>query len=163
MHNYGANYVITALLLLQNINILLKSTVHALSFPRIWSPPVTTINLTHLQELDFTDYSYSGKNSVTRDILIGSDHYWDIVVDVIKGKDGPVAISSRLGWLLSESSYASVSYLALRGPASMTAEEDKDELTSQLQGYWATESVGITNNSISDDDGFSRIILFECS
>ena len=36
------------------------------------------------------------------DVLIGSDFYWDIVTGDLKiGEKGPIAISSRLGWLLS--------------------------------------------------------------
>ena len=40
----------------------------------------------------------------TIDILIGSDFYWDIVTgDVRIGTRGPIAISNKLGWLLSGS------------------------------------------------------------
>ena len=36
------------------------------------------------------------------DILIGADHYYDIVIDdIVRGSTVPIAISSRLGWLLS--------------------------------------------------------------
>ena len=36
------------------------------------------------------------------DILIGADHYYDIVIgEVIRGSAGPVAICSKPGWLLS--------------------------------------------------------------
>ena len=36
------------------------------------------------------------------DILTGADHYYDIVIgQVIKVSTGPVAISSKLGWLLA--------------------------------------------------------------
>ena len=35
-------------------------------------------------------------------ISIGADHYYDSVIsDIIKGRTGPVAISSKLGWLLA--------------------------------------------------------------
>ena len=34
------------------------------------------------------------------DILKGADHYYDIVIGgVIRGSAGPVAISSKVGWL----------------------------------------------------------------
>ena len=35
-------------------------------------------------------------------MLIGSDHYWDIVIGDLKRSDtGPIAVSSKFGWLLS--------------------------------------------------------------
>ena len=35
-------------------------------------------------------------------LLIGADHYYDFIVgDVVKGDTGPVAVKSKLGWLLS--------------------------------------------------------------
>ena len=34
--------------------------------------------------------------------MIGSDQYWDLVTgDVIKGKEGPITVNSKFGWLLS--------------------------------------------------------------
>ena len=36
------------------------------------------------------------------DVLIGSDHYWKLVTgEVIRKGDGPMAIWTRLGWVLS--------------------------------------------------------------
>ena len=35
-------------------------------------------------------------------ILIGSNFYWNIVTgEIVKADEGPVAVNSRLGWLLS--------------------------------------------------------------
>ena len=40
--------------------------------------------------------------TITRDTIDIPDHYWDVVTGgIIRGIDGPVAISSNLGWLLS--------------------------------------------------------------
>ena len=36
------------------------------------------------------------------DLLIGSDVYWDIVTGkIVRGRDGLVAVNTRLGWVLS--------------------------------------------------------------
>ena len=36
------------------------------------------------------------------EVLIGSDHYWQLVTStMVRGADGPVAIHTRLGWVLT--------------------------------------------------------------
>ena len=41
-------------------------------------------------------------NQVSPDILIGSDQYWSLLTgEVIKSNNGPIALSSHLGWILS--------------------------------------------------------------
>ena len=43
---------------------------------------------------------HSGELNI--DILVGSDHYWDVVTGrVIRGSDGPVGTDTRFGWVLS--------------------------------------------------------------
>jgi len=45
----------------------------------------------------------SGSAQSTNDVLIGSDFYWQLVGSEIRqGKQGPVAINSKLGWPLSD-------------------------------------------------------------
>ena len=40
--------------------------------------------------------------SLRIDILIGSDHYWDLITGRLqRGADGPIAIETKLGWVLS--------------------------------------------------------------
>ena len=89
--------------------------------------------------------------TVSIDILVGADHYWDIVTgDVIHGGNGPTAVSSKLGWrLLSglskqpQSNSNTFSNLILTGEQfdnSSTA-SDQDELTTSLKRFWEVESV----------------------
>ena len=55
-----------------------------------------------MQELDLADCPHLEDDSNATDVLIGADHYWDIVTgDITREGDGPVAITNRLGWLLS--------------------------------------------------------------
>jgi len=88
-------------------------SISALSSPAICSPLDSKVDIAsypHLQGLALADNSNSCRKRV--DILIGADHYYDIVIgETIRGSAGPVAVSSKLGWLLS-------------GPVSFSAEND---------------------------------------
>ena len=58
-------------------------------------------NYAQLEGLELADFD-DDDNDNTIDILIGADHYWDVVTgDAVKGESGPTAVSSKLGWLLS--------------------------------------------------------------
>ena len=55
----------------------------------------------HLSSLDLTDFSNKDA-PMEVDLLIGSDCYWTLVTGrVCRGEAGPVAIHTRLGWVLS--------------------------------------------------------------
>ena len=89
-----------------------------------------------MQELDLADCPYLEDDSNAIDVLIGADHYWDIVTgDITREGNGSVAISSRLVWLLFgpardqiKESSRTATYLGLTEPVNT-----QDELTSQLQ------------------------------
>ena len=79
----------------------------ALVVPVVCDPvccqPVSLTQSTYdyLSELDLADSSISG-NKLDIDVLIGSDYYWMLVTGrVLRNQDGPTAIHSRLGWILS--------------------------------------------------------------
>ena len=58
-------------------------------------------NSDHLAGLELADSSYD-HNQLEIDILIGLDHYWKLTTgDVVRGKSGPTAIGTSLGWVLS--------------------------------------------------------------
>ena len=144
--------------------------IYALSFPMLCAPPGSVVNLdhfSHLQELDLADCPRLEDDSDAIDVLIGADHYWDIVTgDITREGDGPVAISSRLGWLLSGPARDQIdqfsctsTYLGLT--ESVNTEEEQDELTTQLQQFWDIESIGISEDSTLEDSEFSHIISFD--
>ena len=58
-------------------------------------------NCAHLSSLELADCSEdTGPDTI--DVLIGSDYYCNFVSgEVHRGKEGPVAVWSMLGWLLS--------------------------------------------------------------
>ena len=82
--------------------------------------------------------------SFTISLLIGADHYWDIVEDeIIRGK-GPTAVRSKIGYLLS----GPVSDAPARNNKRQ-AEHILNVITSRmpeedaLQRFWSLESMGI--------------------
>jgi len=77
--------------------------ITALCHPAICSPISSRIEVTrypHLRGLELANSVHCSNQSI--DVLIGADFYHNFVLgEVIRGEDGPVAVSSRLGWLLS--------------------------------------------------------------
>ena len=105
----------------------------------------------HLASLDLADYS-SGEASLEVDMLIGSDFYWDLVTGgVSRGIRGPVAIHTKLGWVLSgpalgdgaaQCSANLVTTHVLHAdaqPGVLTTLEDR------LRSFWDLESLGIAS------------------
>ena len=78
-------------------------SVKALAYHTICSPisaRVTVSEYPHLRGLHFADSVEESEKHI--DLLIGADHYYEFITgEIIKGHSGPVAVNSRLGWLLS--------------------------------------------------------------
>ena len=80
--------------------------ITAIGFPTICAPLPATIDTSEYPHLDGLELDFdplnSNSNNDSIDILVGADHYWDLVIgDVIHGRNGSTADSSKLGWLLS--------------------------------------------------------------
>ncbi|XP_046856149.1 uncharacterized protein LOC124449255 [Xenia sp. Carnegie-2017] len=150
--------------------------IKAIEFPTICAPLPTRINIDdypHLHGLELADFDSSDNNGScdSIDILIGADHYWDVVTgDVVQGENGPTAMSSKLGWLLSgwssqKSDEHTLNSLILAADCldNSTVVTDRDELTISLKRFWETENVGIdsfdSENSTEEQD-FVRNIQF---
>ena len=127
--------------------------ITAYTSPIICSPLPTLINseeYKHLDGLELADGNYHDSHKPT-DVLIGSDHYWSIVTgDLVVGSHGPVALSSKLGWLLSgplDSHSVTVitqSHLVLNGDfIDQLSSLESDALITMLHQLWNTESIGI--------------------
>ena len=55
----------------------------------------------HLSQLDLADFS-DGTTPMNVDMLIGADYYWELTTGATsRGDAGPIAIHTRLGWVLS--------------------------------------------------------------
>jgi len=127
--------------------------VIALTIPAICSPLQGRINIEHypqLLDLELADVSTDEHFSDTVDMLIGSDHYWDVVTgDIVHGSDKLVAVSSKFGWLLSGPVYSvikennySISNLIIEGQGVVESLNTSADLTGEL--FWDTEAIGIT-------------------
>jgi len=120
--------------------------VSVLVVPKLAAPVRNSIHA-HLNDLPYLS-GLTLAHPVTSDenfrisVLIGADHYWEFIQDHIVRGDGPTAVQSRLGYLLSgplpvcqsfESTCLHVSAL------SCIAEE-----TEHYTTLWQIESVGTT-------------------
>ena len=92
----------------------------------------------------------SSEQSSDVDMLIGSDYYWDVITgDLKRSGNGPVAVSSKFGWLLSgpvkskrsEDGFT-VTNLVVEGlrKVELISEQHTDENDSELdEDFWDTK------------------------
>ena len=105
------------------------------------------------------------------DVLIGSDHYWELATgEVRRGDSGPVAIKTRLGWVLSgmmpassqhQPSSASLSLISTHTLRIDGLPETTKSLDDTLRSFWELESLGIKNPERSVQEEFSENIHFK--
>ena len=119
----------------------------------------------HLRGLEFADES-DDVQKLHVDILIGSDYYWDLITgQVQRGTNGPVAIDTKLGWVLS-------------GPISIPGQTETSQglmthslhvssqfseartLNETLKSFWELESFGIPSADRSLYDELCDTIEF---
>lgn len=136
-----------------------ETMIKALTFPTICSKlssKIETSSYPHLQGLDLADDFEDPTNS-TIDLLIGSDYYWEFITgNVIKGNSGPVAVKSKLGWILSgvveasESNHSqevhSTNLIVHKSEVGLPEQCD-DPLVGTLEKFWQTESIGICDTN----------------
>ena len=111
------------------------------------------------------------------DILIGADHYYNIVIgEVIRGSARPVAISSKLGWLLSgpvsfsnnnESQVCSGSNIVDTNlaldilPSREEVVDESCEIFESLDRSWKREYMGIDNEEQTGKYTLKEIVFME--
>ena len=135
--------------------------ISALSFPVICSAIPNKVDIDkfpHIQHLELAD-DIDNANDDSIDILIGSDYYWNIVQgETIRSESesGPIAVSSKLGWILSgpigdsTESDITISNLAITGEFDHYYNET-DQLENTLRKFWDTEAIGI-KDEVKDSD-----------
>ena len=137
----------------------------------------------HLIELKLAD-STDGESNLKVDILIGGDNYWKFVTGkVVRGRSGPVALETIMGWVLSGSMdgigcdcnstssnvVASSHVLKVSVEESdmlhgAVVEENSDfDLNEGVKKFWNLESLGILGEENSDEvyDKFNKDIAFD--
>lgn len=100
------------------------------------------------------------------DLLIGSDFYWSLVTGrVRRGRSGPMAIHTKIGWILSgpvDRQEVSVS-LTLTATHALRIDTHPVEwnLDDQLRRFWELETLGIMKDEPSIYDKFVQQISFD--
>ena len=99
-----------------------------------------------LARLDLADWADSD-SKLEVDILVGADHYWNLVTGkTISNVDGPTAIHTKLGWVLSgpvPGEIASLCSTNLVTTHVLRVDTQPDPLDSCLKAFWELESLGI--------------------
>ena len=122
----------------------------------------------HLSRLKLADNS-DGSTPMEVDVLIGSDFYWQLMTgDIRRGEEGPVALHSRFGWVLSgpvsfpNPEMSSVNLVTTHTLRVDTEPESLWKLDDHLHSFWNLESLGIIeefNHKIRFDGGRYKVSL----
>ena len=122
----------------------------------------------HLRGLKLADYS-TGEDDIMVDILVGSDQYWQLVSGkVVRGDDGPTAIQTTLGWVLSGPTNGAVQNdqqqnnlvtMHVLKTATKPVDITNESLDGSLQRFWDLESLGVRPRSVYEK--FEERITFE--
>ena len=125
----------------------------------------------HLSQLELADPESDHPLEV--DVLIGSDYYWKLATgEVRRGTTGPVAIRTRLGWVLSgpgppiRTEIPVISLMTTHTLTIGTESPSRDstsnrDLDNQLRLFWELESLGIERADKSLHDTFRENISFK--
>ena len=106
----------------------------------------------HLRGLQLADEGCG--DAVEIEMLVGADNYWNIITGdhVVRGREGPVAVHSKLGYILSGPA-SSVALMAANERsiskvtnALLSIESEDDNLTSIVERFWNLETLGIHEN-----------------
>ena len=119
----------------------------------------------HLDGLQLADPS-DGSSRLEIDVLIGSDQYWQLVTGHIRrGSSGPIAVSTKLGWVLSGPVASTVHNASSTCLVTHTLRvdgftQDSEVLEDRLKSFWELESFGISKSDCSVYDKFGSSIRF---
>ena len=129
-------------------------TITVLIVPSIATPlenSVNTSTLTHLPYLEGLQLAHpvTRSDSFEISLLIGADRYWDFVGDHRVRGNGPTAVSSKLGYLLSGP-------IPIKNPSQpittnlvyMVTTHKQEE--NDLKNLWSVESIGISSATSID-------------
>ena len=146
--SFGANTPLQQPLSVVNISVKSligeKIPVIALVVPNIATPLQNTFhtcikNMPHLQGLTLA-HPITGKENFEISLLIGSDHYWNFIGDHVKRGDGPTAVQSKLGYLLSGPLYHSNHTQEITNTFHVSVSPPNIEQI--VEKFWTIESTG---------------------
>ena len=99
------------------------------------------LQLPHLKGLPIA-HPITAAENFEISLLVGADFYWDLVGDHIIRGDGPTAMSSKLGYLLSGPVPARTNPNALVNMLHVTPGHEEEE--NNLLKFWQIEDTAIT-------------------
>ena len=119
----------------------------------------------HLDGLELAD-PVSTSDPLQVDMLVGSYHYWRIVTGrVRRGISGPVAIETKMGWVLSGPVVQDTSTTALTLTATHALRVEtlgtERNLDDQLRQFWELESLGIPREEKPVYEQFEQQVSFD--
>ena len=117
----------------------------------------------YIQGLQLACETVNGTVSV--DLLIAADHYWSFFTGrIIRGDpSGPVALETKLGWVLSEPAAVRAESCTINLSATHVLEIESGDIShvqDDLQKFWDLETLGIRDTETSVHDKFSNEIRF---
>ena len=122
----------------------------------------------HLAGLDLTDAGQGKDDLMEVDLLIGSDSYWWFVTgETRRGEHGPVAVRTKLGWVLSgtlslegecTTAHNFLTTHVLRVDAAPPIQDSLDEV---LHSFWKLESLGVDSKTDSVMEEFTQTVQFK--
>ena len=104
------------------------------------------------------------------DMLLGADIYWQVVTgEIIRTHNGPTAIATRIGWVLSGPSELCASAMTASNLVSvnhvneepLTKIDSQDKLLLLLCKFWQLESIGITPQEPDTLQMFRQTIQYD--
>lgn len=122
----------------------------------------------HLAGLELADAGDIG-SSLEVDLLIGSDHYWQVVTGQVMRRDGgPTALETRLGWVLSGPATelpqeTTINYAFTQSSHTLRVDAiiEPESLDAGLKRFWELESLGIHKEEHPVQQQFSQKISFK--
>ena len=121
--------------------------ISVLIVPKLAAPIRNSVR-THLDKLPYLRglplaHPVTSDENFHISILIGADFYWQFIQDTIVRGDGPTAVKSRLGYLLSGPLPTPLVYITCSQVLTLTCiteEVDSDN-------FWQIESTAVKQNS----------------
>ena len=121
----------------------------------------------HLISLKLADSS-DGETKMRIDVLIGADFYWDFVTKVvIRSDDGPVAVKTSLGWVLSgkmigREVMTSTNLISAHVMKTTVESEEDGRLEDLVHKFWSLDAINISDkNETGVFERFTETTFFE--
>ena len=155
LESHYASYDVVQLGLVTKGNETLKMTALVVPFicNSLTSQPICYSKefYDHLLGLELAD-SASVSDTLEIDLLIGLDLYWDLVTGrVIRGRSGPTAIHTKVGWVLSGPTEQQEVAVNLTFTSTHALKVDaypiEPTLDDNLKQFWELESLGIMRDA----------------